>query len=68
LGKVKKKKKNCFFFLKIFTDSAQLLLLALLCVDQFISVVWTKRHKEVSVKGVFSPQNIYGNLISLFIF
>nr|CAD2203153.1 unnamed protein product [Meloidogyne enterolobii] len=32
----------------IFTDSAQLLLLALLCVDQFISVVWTKRHKEFS--------------------
>ncbi|KAF7637928.1 hypothetical protein Mgra_00002631 [Meloidogyne graminicola] len=32
----------------LFTDSAQILLLTLLCVDQFISVVWTKRHKEFS--------------------
>ncbi|KAI3420979.1 hypothetical protein GPALN_014606 [Globodera pallida] len=32
----------------VYTDSAQLLLLTLLCVDQFISVAWTKRHKEFS--------------------
>lgn len=33
----------------VFTDTAQLLLLALLCADQIISVIWTKRHKEVEL-------------------
>jgi hypothetical protein len=55
----------------VFTDSAQFLLLGLLCSDQFISVVWTKRHKEVWWHSLNPFQNhlqfseYYFNFISL---